>query len=326
MFFLKDFFISYTSSDENRATWIAQVLEKNGYSVIIQAWDFRPGDNFVSKINQSLKECQKLIMVLSNNYLKSVWCEAEWTVKLSEQTKHNDRRIIPIRIENIVVDGLLSSIVYIDIFDKTESEAIAEILKGIEEKPLRVASQGFEPFFNIEHIEIDIDYYVHEKYITYIKKCRSKVLTNGFQKLHNRITWFSDESVEVHSLTNGVSIEKLDLHDTNLNYNVVFNHSLQKDEEIEFQVKAILSNINKHFKNFFSTEVITPIKHLNIHLHISDPTVSKIYTQKVSSSPMNLRTEEPNEHDFSASYHWYIQNPELNFEYKIFWEGDDYSE
>lgn len=316
---MKDFFVSYTGLDEKRATWIAQVLEESGYSVVIQAWDFRPGDNFVSKINQSLKECKKLIVVLSNSYLKSEWCEAEWTAKLAEQIKHNDRRIIPIRVENIEISGLLSPIVYIDIVDKTESEAKLEILNGIKENPLRISSHGFDPYYNVEHIEIDIDYYVNESSIIYIKKCKSKVLKDGFKKLHNRITWFSDESVELSSLTKGVSIEELNLHDTNYNYNVVFDHTLKKDEPIEYKVKAILSNINKHFKNFFSTEVITPIERLNIHLHISNTNVSKIYTQKVSSSPMNVRTEEPEEHDFSISYHWYITNPELNFEYKIYW-------
>ena len=57
---MKDFFISYTSSDEKYAKWIAELLEKNGYTTIIQAWDFRPGDNFVSKINEALTSCKKM--------------------------------------------------------------------------------------------------------------------------------------------------------------------------------------------------------------------------------------------------------------------------
>jgi len=43
----KDFFISYTSTDEKQAIWIAETLEKEGYSTIIQAWDFRAGGNFI---------------------------------------------------------------------------------------------------------------------------------------------------------------------------------------------------------------------------------------------------------------------------------------
>lgn len=315
---MKDFFVSYTGTDLNYATWVAEVLESNNYTVTIQAWDFRPGDNFVSKINEALSECQKLIVILSKNYLRSKWCEAEWTSKLSEQITLKERRIIPIRIEPVDLKGLLSPIVYIDIVDKSENEAKDEILNGIKNDNVR-KSDGFPSYFSLEHKEIDIDYYVEESTITYIKTCKSKVLVGGKDRIHNRITWFADEEILLTSLTDKISIEYLDLRDTNLNYNVIFDHVLEKGEEIEFRVKAVLSNNKKHFANFFSTEVITPINDLNIHLNLFDTSVEKIFTQKLSSSPMNIRTEAPKEYLFYSPFHWHIPSPELNFEYKIYW-------
>lgn len=315
---MKDFFVSYTGSDLNFATWVAELLEANKYSVTIQAWDFRPGDNFVSKINEALIECKKLVVILSNSYLKSKWCEAEWTSKLIEQMRLQERRIIPIRIEPIDLTGLLSPIVYIDIVDKSEEDAKREILDGIADNKPRI-SEGYPSYYNLEYEDIDIDYYVQETSITYIKTCKSKVLVGGNDRIHNRITWFADETVELVSLTDGVYIERLDLRDTNLNYNVVFDHILEVSEEIEFRIKAVLSNEKQHFANFFSTEVITPIDCLSIHLNLSDESVKKVFTQKLSSSPMNVRTEPPKEHPFFSPYHWRIQKPELNFEYKIYW-------
>lgn len=315
---MKDFFVSYTKTDTNYATWVAELLESNHYTVTIQAWDFRAGDNFISKINEALLECEKLVVILSQNYLKSKWCEAEWTSKLAEQIELKDRRIIPIKIEPVDLKGLLSPIVYIDIVDKSENEAKQEILNKIKTNGLR-KSNGYPANYNLEHSEIDIDYYVQKDRIIYIKTCRSKVLVDGKNKIHNRITWFADEKIILSSLTSGVRIEYLDLRDTSFNYNVVFDHILRRDEEIEFSVKAILSNEKKHFGNFFSTEIITPIKRLNIHLNISDFSVKKIYTQKLSSSPMNVRSEPPKEHMFQVPYHWSINDPELNFEYKIYW-------
>lgn len=61
---MKDFFVSYTGTDSNYVTWVAEVLESNNYTVTIRAWDFRLGDNFVLKINEALSECQKLIVIL----------------------------------------------------------------------------------------------------------------------------------------------------------------------------------------------------------------------------------------------------------------------
>lgn len=315
---MKDFFVSYTGTDLNFATWVAELLEANKYSVTIQAWDFRPGDNFVAKINEALVDCKKLVVILSNSYLNSKWCEAEWTSKLSEQMRLQERRIIPIRIEPIDLTGILSPIVYIDIVDKSEEEAKREILEGIEDNMTRV-SKGYPSYYNIEHECIDIDYYVNGTSIVYIKNCKSKVLVGGKDRVHNRITWFADESVELTSLTDNVFIERLDLRDTNLNYNVVFDHVLEVGEKIEFRVKATLSNEKQHFANFFSTEVISPVNSLNIHLNLDDKSVKKVFTQKLSSSPMNVRSEPPKEHPFFSPYHWGIADPELNFEYKIYW-------
>ena len=47
---MKDFFVSYTGTDLNFATWVAELLESNNFSVTIQAWDFRPGDNSFQKL------------------------------------------------------------------------------------------------------------------------------------------------------------------------------------------------------------------------------------------------------------------------------------
>ena len=41
---MKDFFISYHKADKNWTEWSAWTLEEAEYSVVIQAWNFRPGE------------------------------------------------------------------------------------------------------------------------------------------------------------------------------------------------------------------------------------------------------------------------------------------
>ena len=48
-----DFFVSYTASDRTWAEWIAWELEEAGHSVVIQAWDFRPGSDFVADMREA---------------------------------------------------------------------------------------------------------------------------------------------------------------------------------------------------------------------------------------------------------------------------------
>ena len=75
----KDFFISYTGTDRQWAEWIAWQLSQNGYDVLIQAWDFRPGTNFIEQMNIALADSKLTIAVLSSAYLKSSYGRAEWT-------------------------------------------------------------------------------------------------------------------------------------------------------------------------------------------------------------------------------------------------------
>jgi len=173
--------------------------------------------------------------------------------------------------------------------------------------------------FSVQHLEIDNDYYVDDTKIIFIKTCKSKVIRGGKNRLHNRISWFSNEDVKIESLTDDVHIEYIDMPDTNRNYNVVFDHFLEDGEEIVFRVKTTMTNTHKQFQNFFSTEVIVPIDRLSMHLNIENTTIKNLYTQKIHFSPMNERTEKALEYLYHSPFHWHIPNPELNFEYKIYW-------
>jgi hypothetical protein len=42
-----DFFISYTQADLRWAEWIAWLREEGGHRVLIQAWDFVVGSNWI---------------------------------------------------------------------------------------------------------------------------------------------------------------------------------------------------------------------------------------------------------------------------------------
>ncbi len=61
---MKDFFISYNQADRQWAEWIGWQLEEEGYSVIIQAWDIRPGSNFVIEMQKAAVEAERTVAVL----------------------------------------------------------------------------------------------------------------------------------------------------------------------------------------------------------------------------------------------------------------------
>lgn len=44
-----------------------------------------------------------------------------------------------------------------------------------------------------------------------------------------------------------------------------------------------------------------------------------IKKQKIFKSPMNPKTEKEMEEMYKEPFRWTINNPEMDFEYKIFW-------
>jgi hypothetical protein len=55
-----DFFISYTQADRGWAEWIAWALEEDGYRVLVQAWDFLPGSNWMAQVQAALTLGQRM--------------------------------------------------------------------------------------------------------------------------------------------------------------------------------------------------------------------------------------------------------------------------
>lgn len=88
-------FISYNRSDRDWAEWIAETLERAGYEPILQAWHFRPGENFVIRMQEAAAQTDFTIAVLSAKYLKSEYTQPEWAAAFSQDPTGVNRCLIP---------------------------------------------------------------------------------------------------------------------------------------------------------------------------------------------------------------------------------------
>ena len=95
---MKDFFISYNSADKGWAEWIAWQLEEAGYETILQAWDFRPGHNFMMEMDEASKKTKRTIAVLSPDYFESNFCKLEAFAALVEDPSSEEGMLLPIRV------------------------------------------------------------------------------------------------------------------------------------------------------------------------------------------------------------------------------------
>ena len=119
-----DFFISYSPADERWAAWIAWQLEAAGHRVLIQAWDFVPGTNFIDFMDRGVRDAAVVVAVLSNNYLTSRYGTMEWQAAL----RSDPRKLVTVRIEDCRLEGLLATITYLDLMDIQDARAAGETL------------------------------------------------------------------------------------------------------------------------------------------------------------------------------------------------------
>ncbi|GAB4458252.1 MAG: hypothetical protein Kow0031_38770 [Anaerolineae bacterium] len=129
---MKDFFVSYNGKDKAWAEWIAWQLEEAGFSTVVQAWDFRPGGNFVLDMQRAAAESDRTIAVLSQNYLAAMYTQPEWAAAFAQDPTGANKTLLPVRVQECELKGLLSQIVYIDLVGKAQDEARELLLAGLQ--------------------------------------------------------------------------------------------------------------------------------------------------------------------------------------------------
>ena len=135
-----DFFISYRDSvtfDKQFAEWIGTVLEEEKYTVILQAWDFHPGWNFVEEMDDASRKADRTLALLSPDYFKSAYTTAEGTAAFAGHLHGEKGKLLPVRICEMGIEGVLGPISYIDLAGKGEEAARDILLKGVKKERRR---------------------------------------------------------------------------------------------------------------------------------------------------------------------------------------------
>ncbi|WP_069166423.1 TIR domain-containing protein [Nocardia altamirensis] len=140
----RDFFISYSPADERWATWLAWQLESAGFRTLIQAWDFVPGTNFIDFMDRGVRDSTVVLAILSDNYLQSRYGTMEWQAAF----RTDPGKLMPIRIADCALEGLLATLTYVDLVNvPTEEEARRILLERVRHLHAGRAKPSTEPGF-----------------------------------------------------------------------------------------------------------------------------------------------------------------------------------
>lgn len=137
---MKNFFISYNREDRPWAEWIAWQLEEAEYTTVLQAWDFRPGSNFVLEMQQATKEAERTIAVLSPDYLTSLNTQSEWATAFAQDPTSEKGVLLPVRVLECDLTGLLRQIIYIDLVGLEETDARNVLFDGVDRERYKPAT------------------------------------------------------------------------------------------------------------------------------------------------------------------------------------------
>ncbi len=142
-----DFFVSYTQADRGWAEWVAWQLERDGYRVLIQAWDMVPGADWVHLMHEGVQGAGRTVAVLSEAYLASVFGTAEWEAAWRGDPLGEQRKLLVFRIADCQRPGLLGGVVSTDLFGLGEAAARARILAAARTAVTGRAKPTAEPAF-----------------------------------------------------------------------------------------------------------------------------------------------------------------------------------
>lgn len=109
-----DVFLSHATADKPGVRELAERLKSDGLKVWLDEWVIQPGDLVSLKIEQGLESSRTLILVMSQAAFASEWVTLERHTALFRNPTNQQRRFIPLRIDNCDIEYSLGQFACVD--------------------------------------------------------------------------------------------------------------------------------------------------------------------------------------------------------------------
>ena len=97
-------FISHSSKDQDFAQQLYADLQSRGVRCWFASEDMKIGDRIRQRIDQSIRSHDKLLLVFSENSIKSEWVEDECEAAYERENKEHSTVLFPVRIDEAIMD------------------------------------------------------------------------------------------------------------------------------------------------------------------------------------------------------------------------------
>lgn len=139
--FTHDVFLSHSSKDKPAVRELAERLKRDGLRVWLDEWEIEPGESIPPKIEQGLETSRTLVLVMSRNAFASDWVTLERHTALFRDPTNEQRRFIPLCLDDAPINDALRQFAYVD-WRKKAADEYAKLLAacrppGAPDRPLR---------------------------------------------------------------------------------------------------------------------------------------------------------------------------------------------
>jgi hypothetical protein len=125
-----DVFLSHSAKDKAVVRAVAERLRKDGLKVWFDEWVLKPGDSIPAKIEEGLERSRVLVLCMSANAFGSDWAQLEAGTFRFRDPLNQERRFIPLRLDDTPIKGLLSQFLYINWRPADREQEYAKLLEA----------------------------------------------------------------------------------------------------------------------------------------------------------------------------------------------------
>lgn len=115
-------FVSYRSTDRPWAMSLVARLEGAGLKVFIDQRELVPGDYLAGQLQSALERSRSAVVLVSKGWLESPWCQQEANVLVKRAVEDGAFKLVPLRLDDSAMPGLLDTRVWLDFNGTTEAE------------------------------------------------------------------------------------------------------------------------------------------------------------------------------------------------------------
>ncbi|UCH96381.1 MAG: HEAT repeat domain-containing protein [Candidatus Aminicenantes bacterium] len=126
-----DFFITYHHNDELAARWIAGVLKEVPFSILMDSWDFLPGQNPIEKVEHMTTISNSVLVLISERFIQEVGDAVSWKAVIEKFSSGGTKAVMLLRIDSCEVEKVLGAVIYTNLFGMKEAEARKRLLTAV---------------------------------------------------------------------------------------------------------------------------------------------------------------------------------------------------